>query len=183
VKHRSVLTSLLLCSSFTFAAQDVVSAVDGTVKKIDAATKIVVVETADGAKHSFHYAADLAVHGASDTAKGSKESLYGIKEGSVVAVHYTAEGGTETAHEIDRLGKDGLKATKVTISHFDIAAKTVAVKTADGTEETYRLSSHAAVDTAKDVAKATDKSAKVTIYYTEDAGKKTAHFIKAVLAA
>jgi hypothetical protein len=158
-----------------------VSAVDGTVKKIDAVAKVVSVETVDGAKHSFHYASDLAVHGADGTVKGSKDTLQGIKEGSTVAVHYTAKGGKETAHEIDRLGKDGLKETTVTILHFDSAAKTTAVKTADGTEETYRLSSHATVDTAHDVYKATVKSAKVTIYYTEDAGKKTAHFIKAAL--
>jgi hypothetical protein len=173
------VAAFVLCPVLGFAAQDVVSAVDGTVKKIDAGSKTIVVDTADGTEHTFHYADDLVVHGAKDTAKAPDESFHGLKEGSKVAVHYTASGTKETAHEIDNIGDDGLKATEGTITHIDRGAKTVAVKTADGTEETFRLSGRAAVDTGKDIGEGTDKAAKVTVYYTEDAGKKTAHFIRA----
>jgi hypothetical protein len=38
----------------------------------------------------------------------------------------------------------------------------------------------AAKDTGKDVAAGTDKAAKVTVYYSEKAGTKTAHFVKQV---
>ena len=54
----------------------------------------------------------------------------------------------------------------------------MAVKTADGTEETFKLSGHAADDAGKDIAKGTEKTTKVTVYYTEEAGKKTAHFFE-----
>jgi hypothetical protein len=37
---------------------------------------------------------------------------------------------------------------------------------------------HDANETSKGVAKGTEKGAKVTAYYTEDAGKKIAHFFK-----
>jgi hypothetical protein len=161
-----------------FAAQDVATAVDGTVKKIDAGTKTVVVDASDGTEHTFHYTGDLVVHGAKDTAKGTDDAFHGVKEGSKVAVHYTVDGSKETAHEVDNIGDDGLKTTEGTITHIDRGAKTVAVKTADGTEQTFRLSGHAAADTGKDIGAGADKTAKVTVYYTEDAGKKTAHFIK-----
>jgi hypothetical protein len=178
IKKAILVVGFALCPVLGLAAQDVVTAVDGTVKKVDAGTKTVVVDTADGTEHTFHYTGDLAVHGAKDTAKGSDDAFHGVKEGSKVAVHYTADGGKETAHEIDNIGDDGLKATEGTVTHIDRGAKTVAVKTADGTEQTFRLSGRAAADAGKDIGAGADKAGKVTVYYTEDAGKKTVHFIK-----
>jgi len=172
------IAALALTPVLAYAAQDVVSAVDGTVKKIDAGTKTVVVTTADGADHTFHYTGDLVVHGAKDTAKGTDDAFHGVKEGSKVAVHYTGDGAKATAHEIDNIGDDGLKATEGTVTHIDRGAKTVAVKTADGTEQTFKLSGRAAADAGKDIGAGADKAGKVTVYYTEDAGKKTVHFIK-----
>ena len=164
----------LLFVLVALAAQDVVSAVDGTVKKIDSGAKTVVVKTADGTEHTFHFLGRTVVHGAEATAKGSKEVFHGLKEGTEVAVHYTAKGGEETAEEVDHIGKDGMKVTEGTISHIDRGAKTVAVKTADGAETTYRLADHA----AKDTGKGAEKAGKVTVYYTEEGGHKVAHFVK-----
>ena len=48
------------------------------------------------------------------------------------------------------------------------------MKTADGTEHTFKMSEHA----AEDVGKGIEKSAKVSVYYTEEAGKKIAHFFE-----
>jgi hypothetical protein len=95
-----------------------------------------------------------------------------------VVAHYTAKGTEKTAVEVDKVGKDGIKSVDGTITHIDRAGKTLAVKAADGTEDTFRLSGHAAADGGKDIAKGTEKSAKVTVYYTEDAGKKIAHFFE-----
>jgi hypothetical protein len=178
IKTLALVSAFALTTSLSLAAQDVVHAVDGTVKKIDSGTKTVVVETKDGTEHTFHYAGDVTVHGAKDTKRGAVDAAHGVEEGSKVAVHYTSEGGKDTAHEIDKIGDDGLKTTDGTVSHIDRGAKTIAVKTADGTEETFHLTDRAAKDTGKDVAEGTDKSAKVTVYYTEKAGTKTAHFIK-----
>jgi hypothetical protein len=164
----------LLFGLVALAAQDVVSAVDGTVKKVDSGAKTVVVKTADGTEHTFHFLGRTVVHGAEATAKGSKEAFHGLKEGAEVAVHYTAKGGEETAEEVDHIGKDGMKVTEGTISHIDRGAKTVAIKTADGAETTYRLADHA----AKDTGKGAEKAGKVTVYYTEEGGHKVAHFLK-----
>jgi hypothetical protein len=180
IKTLAIVGGFALATSLSLAAQDVVHAVDGTVKKVDAGTKTVVVDTKDGTEHTFHYASDVTVHGAKDTKKGAVDAAHGVEEGSKVAVHYTVSGSKETAHEIDKIGDDGLKATEGTVSHIDRGAKTIAVKTADGSEETFHLTDRAAKDTGKDVAAGADKSAKVTVYYTEKAGVKTAHFVKSI---
>jgi hypothetical protein len=180
LKTLALVSAFALTASLSLAAQDVVHAVDGTVKKVDAGTKTLVVETKDGTEHTFQYAGDVTVHGAKDTKRGAVDAAHGVEEGSKVAVHYTTVGGKDTAHEIDKIGDDGLKATDGTVSHIDRGAKTIAVKTADGTEETFHLTDRAAKDTGKGVAEGVDKSAKVTVYYTEKAGTKTAHFIKGV---
>ena len=74
--------------------------------------------------------------------------------------------------------QDVVHAVEGTVTKVDSAAKTVAVKTADGSEETFHLTDRAAKDTGKDIGEGAKKSAKVTVYYTEKAGTKTAHFIK-----
>ncbi len=173
--------ALLLLGAFQLAAQDVVSAVHGTITKLDSATKIGVVKTKDGAEHTIKFVDKTTVHGVDATAMGGKDVFHGLTEGSEVVAHYTTQGTENAAVEVDKVGKDGIKAVDGTVTHIDRGAKTIAVKTADGTEQTFRLSDHAAADAGKDIAKGTEKSAKVTVYYTEEAGKKTAHFFEKVM--
>ena len=97
-----------------------------------------------------------------------------MKEGDEVVVHYTVKGAVKTAVEVDHVGKDGLKMSVVAVKSVDHGAKTVTVKTAEGAEETYHLTAHAVHETGKGL-----KAGKVTVYYTEEAGKKIAHFFKA----
>jgi len=174
--------ALLLLSAFGWAAQDVVSAVHGTVTKVDSATKTIVVKTKDGTEHTIKFVGKTAVHGVDAGAKatdaGAKDIFHGLKEGTEVVAHYTEKGTEKTAVEVDNVGKDGIKSVDGTITHIDRGTKTVAVKTADGTEETFKLSGHAADDAGKDIEKGTEKTTKVTVYYTEEAGKKTAHFFE-----
>jgi hypothetical protein len=150
----------------------------GEILKLDAGARTVVVKVADGTVHTFHFVKGTAVHGGQAVASGATDTFHGLKEGSQVAVHYTAKGADETAEEIDDIGHDGLKATDGTITHIDRGAKELTVKTADGTEQTYRLTDSAAKDAGADIAKGTEKSTKVTVYYTEEAGRKVAHFFK-----
>ena len=84
-----------------------------------------------------------------------------------MVVHYTAKGSEETAEEIDHVGEGGLKTTEGTVTHLDRGAKTVTIKTADGTEQAFRLTDHAAEDAGKDISEGAEKSGKVTVYYTE----------------
>jgi hypothetical protein len=165
---------LALFSCGAFAADDVVSGVAATVKTVDKATKTVVVKTADGTEHTFHFVGKTVAHGAKATAEGSKDAFEGMKEGDEVVVHYTEKGAVKTAQEVDHVGKGGLKVSEVAVKSVDHAAKTVTVKTAEGAEETYHLTGNAVRETGKGL----DKTGKVTIYYTEEGGKKIAHFFK-----
>src|ERR1700759_5128828 len=110
MKTLALVGAFALYASLPLFGQDVVHAVDGTVKKVDSATKTVVVETKDGTEHTFHYAGDVTVDGAKDTEKGTVDAAHGVTEGSKVAVHYTVDGGEETADEMDKIGEDGVKA-------------------------------------------------------------------------
>jgi hypothetical protein len=169
---------LLLAMSFAavalFAADDVVTAVEGTVKKVDAGTKTVVVKSADGTEHTVHFVSKTSVHGWDAADAGAKDGMHGVKEGSHVVVHYTVKGADKTAVEMDRIGDGGLKVTEGTVSKIDRGTKTLAVKTADGAEATYKITDHAVVDTGKGI----EKASKVTVYYTEEGGKKVVHFFK-----
>jgi hypothetical protein len=158
-----------------------ITAVRGTVEKIDSTAKTIVVKAADGTEHTFHFVARTAVHGGEKAGAATTESFHGLKEGSEVVVHYTAKGGEETAEEVDHIGEGGLKKTEGTITHLDRGAKTVTVKTADGTEQTFRLTDHAADDAGKDISEGAEKSGKVTVYYTGQAGHKVAHFFSKAL--
>lgn len=160
------------------ADEDVVTAVRGTVTKVDSATKTIAVKTADGTEHTFHFVAQTSVHGAHATAAASKDAFHGLTEGSDVVAHYTVKGSEETAVEVDKVGKGGMHAVDGTVSKVSDDGKTVVVKAADGTEHTFQVAGHDTADAAKEIGKGADKSGKVTVFYTESAGKKVAHFFQ-----
>jgi hypothetical protein len=170
------VTSLFLLPAH--ADEDVVTAVHGTITKVDEATKTILVKTADGTEHTFHFVAKTTVHGARATATGAKDSFHGLTEGSEVVAHYTAKGAEETAVEVDKVGKGGLHAVDGAVTHVSEDGKTVVVKAADGTERTFQVVGHDTAVSAKEIGKGADKTAKFTVYYTEAAGKKVAHFFQ-----
>ena len=133
----------------------------GTISKIDSGAKTIVVKTAEGTEHTFRFIAKTTVHG---TEAGAKDTFRGLKEGTEVVAHYTAKGAEKTAVEVDQVGKDGLKAVDGTVSDIDRGGKKLVVKSADGTEQAFKLAEHAAAETGKGA----EKSAKVTVYYTEN---------------
>ncbi len=178
LKHLPVILMLLVLCSSAFAVERRHGILVGEVLKLDSAAKTVVVKLADGTEHTLHFVKRTTVHGAQDTAAGASDAFQGLKKGSEVAVHYTARGTEETADEIDNIGKDGLKVTGGTVTHIDRGAKTLAVKSADGTEHIYRLTDSAAKYAGKDISEGAEKSRKVTVYYTEAGGRRVAHFFK-----
>jgi hypothetical protein len=175
------LLAFLLLGAFSLAAQDVVSAVHGTITKLDSAAKTAAIKTKDGTENTVKFVDKTTVHGVEATATGSKDAFHGLTEGSEVVAHYTTKGTENTAVEVDKVGKDGIHEVDGTVTHIDRDAKTLTLKAADGTEQTFKLSAHAAADAGKGIAKGSEKSAKVTVYYTEQAGKKTAHFFEKIV--
>jgi preprotein translocase subunit YajC len=98
----------------------VVSIVHGTVKKVDKSTKTVVVKAADGTEHTIKVADQATIH-------GTKEGFDGLKEGSEVVARYTVKGTEKTADDLGKVGKDGMKVTKGTVTKIDKGTKTLVV--------------------------------------------------------
>lgn len=178
MKRIATAVLVLLFACFAFAAEDVVEATHGTISKIDQATKTVVIKTADGVEHAYHWTKNTAVHGAEAAETGAKDSWHGLKEGSEVVAHTTKRGGEDTAVEVDKVGDDGLQKTEGTIKQIDRGGKKLVIEGADGTEHTYQLSAHAAEDAGKGLKAGTAKGTKVVVYSTETSGKKVAHFFE-----
>jgi hypothetical protein len=162
---------LLFCTG-AFA----ISVVEGKVEKIDATTKTIVVKAEDGTVHTFHFVQRTMVQGGQAVDSAAKDAFHGLKEGSEVAVHYSAQGSEETAEEVDRLGTGGLKASQGELVRLDDTAKTMTIKAQDGTLHVYHLSNHAYDEASKSITATAQKTGRVTVYYTEQAGHQVAHF-------
>jgi arginine repressor len=153
----------------------IVHALEGTVEAVDSAAKTVSVKTADGTVTVVKVTERTTVAGVK---AGAKYTDLAAEKGAHVVVTYTEEGSEKTADGISDFGKGTKKAVDGTVVDVDKAGKTVTVKTAEGSEQVFSVSERASVETAKGVAKGTTKGAKVTVYYTEEGGKKVAHFFK-----
>jgi hypothetical protein len=170
MKTFSTVFAALCMTSIAFAEG---GTVHGTVTRVNSTAHTIAIRTAEGSEYTLKVAGKTVVHG---TETGAKDSLEGIKEGSEVVAHYSAKGATKTAVEIDKIGRDGLSSVEGTVVRVNKGAKTLVVKGADGTEQIFRTTDQAIVTAGKDTAAGAQKSANVTVYYTEEAGKKVAHF-------
>ena len=143
-------------------------------KAVDKGTKTVVVKTADGTEQTFHFVGRTVAHGAEATAKGSKDAFEGMKEGDEVVVHYTVKGAVKTASEVDHIGKDGMKSSVVCGEERRSRRENRHGENGRGRRGDYHLTDRAVQETGKGL----EKAGKVTVYYTDDAGKKIVHFFK-----
>ena len=179
VKKITLAFVVLLFAGVICFADDAVVA---SVEKVNTANKTIAVKTADGAKETFVYTDTTTVTGAKDVASAS--DLAG-KSGYHFVIRYTTVGKDKVATGLEYSGQGTWKATKGTVVAVDDSAKTVSIKTAKGTVETYHVSEDCTVDAGKGIGKAgsaTGESvatgSEVTVHYTEEGGKKVAHFFK-----
>jgi len=181
-----VLAVALAFCAAGLRAQHVTHAISGALTKVDAGAKTIAVKTADGSEEVFKYTDKTMVRDAKageDAAKTvAVETYMAGKEGTHVVVRYVGKGTEKTAIGIKDFGKDTLKVSKGTVTKVDHAAHTIAVKTEDGTEVTYRLTKDAVVDTERGVVEGAKFTAKegdhVVVHYSEDAEHKVVHFLK-----
>lgn len=161
------------------AAQSSTNVITGTLDKVDSDAKTIAVKTADGTVETMKFTEKTTVQGLKDA--GKAPDLAG-KEGGHVIVHTVGEAGDKTAHSVEWVGDKTVHTTEGTVEDVGKDSKTVAVKTADGTKESFVVADHAVVNTGKDVTRYSAQGAKkgehVTVYYTEEAGKKIAHVFK-----
>ena len=147
----------------------------GTVLKVDTRAKTVAIKADDGTEHTLQTEARTKLHGVHGNSRNTIDKIQGLKPGTQVAIHYTAE----EAIEIDNIGPDGLKSIESTITHIDRGQKTLTVQTADGSNQTFHMSD----STARYAAEQFDQSAanplKVTLYYSgHKEGYSVAHYFK-----
>jgi hypothetical protein len=152
-------------------------ATEGTIQETYAGANKILVKAADGVEHLFHLGRRSTVHGG-DAA--GDEALRGLKKGARVVVHYTQQGENLTAEEIDRLGDEGLKQMEGAVIAVNRGDRTLAIRLADGTRQTLRLSDRAAADVGKDIDRAGDGAATVIVYYKDEAGQRVAHYFKRI---
>lgn len=150
-------------------------ALEGTMKKFYRAANTIIVATIDGVEHVYRFAKDLVVHGGQ---KPGGDPFAGLREGSTVVVHFTVEGAERSAHEIDRLGDDGLAVTEGIVSRIDRKRKQITVRYDNGKRETFGLTDRAAA--AAMIDQTGGAEVRAIIYYSDDAGQKVAHFFKKV---
>jgi len=149
-------------------------ALEGTMKTFYRGVNTILVTTIDGVEHVYHFTKDLVVHGG----KGhGLDALEGLREGSTVVVHYTVTGAEASAREIDRIGDEGLKVTEGVVTRISRGRKQVTIRFDDGSSETLRLTDRAAAEAGKDDDQAT-ATVKVIVYYSDEGGRKVAHFFK-----
>ena len=153
--------------------------ITGTIEKVDSGAKTIAVKTADGTVETVKFTEKTTVHGLKDAAKGG--DLAG-KEGDHVIVHTVGEGADKAAHSVEWVGDKAVHTTEGTVEDVGKGSKTIAVATAGGTKQTFVVADHAVVNSGKDISRYSVRGAKkgehVTVYYTEEAGKKVAHVFK-----
>jgi hypothetical protein len=152
-------------------------ALEGTMKKFYRAVNVVVVTTIDGVEHVYHFAKDLVVHGGKGT---GIDALEGLREGTTVVVHYTAEGSEQAAREIDVVGVEGLEVTEGMVTRVDRGRRQITVRYDNGKREVFRLTERAAAETVQSGDRAAPTGTKVVIYYSDEHGQKVAHFFRKV---
>ncbi|HEX8289081.1 MAG TPA: hypothetical protein VF556_13850 [Pyrinomonadaceae bacterium] len=174
--------TLMFCASCGAAAPKVRQAIIGSVEAVDKRAKTVAVKTADGTIETIKFTGKTTVRGLKDAAKAIE---FAGREGSFVVAHYTIKGADKTASAFEYIGREAPKIAEGTIKVVGKAGRTVALETADGAEEVFDLSERAAVDTGKGIADAAEYTAKetvngtkVSVHYTEEGGRKVAHFIR-----
>lgn len=174
-----LLLAAICCVTAARSDQASTNVITGTIEKVDSGAKTIAVKTADGTVETVKFTEKTTVHGLKDASKGG--DLAG-KEGSHVIVHTVGEGADKTAHSVEWVGDKTVHTTEGKVEEVGKGSKTVAVKTADGTKETFIVADHATVNSGKDIARYSARGAKkgehVTVYYTEEAGKKIAHVFK-----
>ena len=176
----SAIIALVSSLSITLGAQSGppvqgTIALEGTMKTFYRAVNTIIVTTIDGVDHVYHFTKGLVVHGG----KGrGLDALGGLREGSTVVVHYTVTEAEASAREIDRIGDEGLKVTEGVVTRIDRERKQITIRFDDGRSETLRLTDRAAAEAGEDIDQAATAAVKVIVYYSDEGGRKVAHFFK-----
>jgi hypothetical protein len=134
--------------------------VEGTVQEPYAGIHTLIVKTVGRIGHLFHWTRRTEAH--EDTAARDR-AWRGVDDGSKVVVR-------------DRFAGDGVDDIEGVITTVDRRAKTIAVRLADGSQETLRAISGA----GEDIGGSAAETATVVVYVSDEAGGQVAHYFTRV---
>ena len=149
-------------------------ALEGTMKQFYRAANVVVITTMDGMEHVYQFTKDLIVHGGK---KPGVDALEGLRAGTTVVIHHTTAGSQASIEEIDVLGDEGLKSTEGMVTKIDRRNNEITIRYNNGKTETLQMTSRAAAESEAGIDESAEE-ARVVVYYTDEAGRKVAHYFK-----
>ncbi len=143
-------------------------ATEATIKEEHKVGNKILVATEDGTEHVYDAAKDLVVH-------GGHQGLTDLKPGTTVVIHYTPD---NVAHEIDRIGDEGLQVTEGMVTSLDRSKREITIRYDNGKIEKLQLTARAAVDAGQALKNIPPGSTRVVVYYSDQARGKVAHYFK-----
>src|SRR5262245_46027245 len=123
MKKAALIVGLIFCVTALYGVDDVVRAVRGTVMAVDSATKSVTIKAADGTERTIRFVEAPIIHVADATGKVAIGAMSDLKAGTEVAMSYAKRGNEDVLLEVDRIGRDGLKASEGTLKAIDTGGK------------------------------------------------------------
>jgi hypothetical protein len=105
---RLVVIAFLCFGAAAFAAQDVAGVVEGTVRKVDGATKTIVIKSADGSEGSEKTAEEVDDVG-KEGLRVAEGTVSRVDRGAKTIAIQTADGAEQTYRLTDRAAKDAGK--------------------------------------------------------------------------
>jgi uncharacterized protein with PhoU and TrkA domain len=169
------------------------NAMVGQIQSVSPKGDKIVLRTAEGKQHTVEVTPETKVaslhDGMVEIGKGTesvaKVTAKEVKDGTMVAVHFTEKEGKLVASEVKRGSKAVVKETKVIVKKVDETGRKVIVQTEDGAEHVYEVGKEATIATGDkivDIGKLSGakiaEGTKATIHFSEQQGQKMLHFFK-----
>jgi hypothetical protein len=169
------------------------SAMVGQIRSVSPKGDQIVLRTADGKDHTVEVTSDTKVgslhDGIVEIGKGAeavaKVTAKEVKDGTMVAVHFTEKEGKMVASQVKRGAKAVVKESEVIVKKVDETGRKITVQTKDGAEHVYEVGKEATIATGNkiaDIGKLTgakiSEGTKATIHFSDMQGQKVLHFFK-----
>ena len=174
-----LLRALALCAALVAAPSGIVLAQNAPPRQDHPATKpnvskfyqgagAILGAAVSGMVHVYEFTRDLVTPGGSS----GPDAFKGLREGSIVVVHYTPDSAGQSAGKVDPAASEGRQSVEGTVRSIDHKRKEITVRFDSRTSETYQLSDRAAAAGESPAPASADD---VVIEFSDAAGQKVSH--------
>ena len=150
---RGILGALVVVLCFTFTstgaiAQEVVHALTGTIKSIDADRKTITIFTDKGSEDTFQCLTNLQTKLVFDKKiRADAKAADTFKEMGYVIVFYFGNSDVRTAVALRSLGSGPFTSGAGTVVRFDARAHSVSIKDESGTVQSFKITGDTVAET------------------------------------